>query len=66
MGQNTSGSAVASSAGDGGGGRRGTSMPCRPLFGPLFRALDSGLFLDDNDVNNDDVENDDVENKDAG
>jgi hypothetical protein len=41
-------------------------MPCRPLFGPPFRALDSGLILDDNDVNNDDVENDDVENKDAG
>jgi hypothetical protein len=41
-------------------------MLCRPLFGPLFRALDSGLILDDNDVNNDDVENDDVENKDAG
>jgi hypothetical protein len=36
-------------------------MPCRPLFRPL----DSGLILDDNDVNNDDVENNDVDNKDA-
>jgi hypothetical protein len=50
---------MASSAGDGGGGQRGTAMPWRPLFRPL----DTGLILDDNDVNNDDVGNNDVDKK---
>jgi hypothetical protein len=34
-------------------------MPWRPLFRPL----DSGLILDDNDVDNDDVGNNDVDKK---
>jgi hypothetical protein len=42
---------MASSAGDGGEGQRGTAMPWRPLFRPL----DTGLILDDNDVKNSDV-----------
>jgi hypothetical protein len=50
---------MASSAGDGGWGQRGTAMPWRPLFRPL----DTGLILDDNDVNNDDVGNNDVDKK---